>query len=184
MLKQAQVDHYRFQHQLTGKMSCGWKHETSEAGVSAWTSSDQNTPTESAATSTSDSEACGNASPFPCLRIPYTNSQGEQPEALQLSWARAGWWQQPSVPKAAGAQLPDPSEQDTEVTELCGTSVRKPGKLNRTGKRPVAAALLQQDKEDHFVSQGKCPAIRSNASKGARGEEAIRWRARKGSKAQ
>lgn len=57
MLKQAQVEHYGFQHQLTGKMSCGWKHETFGAGVSARTSSDQNTLTESTATSTSDSEA-------------------------------------------------------------------------------------------------------------------------------
>lgn len=53
MLKQAQGDHDRFQHQLTGKMSCGRKHETFGAGIS-----DQNTLTESAATSTSDSEAC------------------------------------------------------------------------------------------------------------------------------
>lgn len=52
LLKQAQGDHYRFQHQLTGKMSCGWKHETFGAGIL-----DQNTLTESAATSTSDSEA-------------------------------------------------------------------------------------------------------------------------------
>lgn len=58
MLKQAQVDHYRFQHQLTEKMSCGWKHETFGAGVSARTSSDQNTTTERAARSTSDSEMC------------------------------------------------------------------------------------------------------------------------------
>lgn len=34
MLKQAPVDHYRFQHQLTGKMSRGWKHEALGGGVS------------------------------------------------------------------------------------------------------------------------------------------------------
>lgn len=182
MLKQAQVDHYRFQHQLTGKMSCAWKHETFGAGISARTSSDQNTLTESAATSTSNSEA-----PFPCSRTPYTNSQGEQPGPIPLSWARAGWAgcvQQLSLSEAAGTQLPEPSEQDTEVTELCRTSNFKLGMSNWTGRRPVAVALLQRDKEERFVSQGKCPAIRSNASKGARGEETIRWRARKGSKAQ
>lgn len=66
MLKQAQVDHYRFQHQLKGKMSCGWKHETFGPGVSARTSSGQNTLTESAAASTSDSEACG----LPSVSLP------------------------------------------------------------------------------------------------------------------
>lgn len=59
MLKQAQVDHYRFQHQLTGKMSCAWKHEAFGAGVSKNIIRPKHTHAESAATpSTSDSEVC------------------------------------------------------------------------------------------------------------------------------
>lgn len=82
--------------------------------------------------------------------------------------------QQLSLTEAAGAEPPELPEQDTELTELCRTSDRNPGMLNQTGKRPVAVALLQQDKEEQSGSQDECPATRSNASKGARGEEAIR----------
>lgn len=132
---------------------------------------------------------CAGYSLFPCLRIPYINRQGERAARTDLIALSEGWVT--TVRAAAESHKASRGTApwavwpgDNEITEFCRPSVCKPGKLNQTGKKPVAVALQQQDKEERFVSQGKCPTIRSNASKGARGEEAIRWRARKGSKAQ
>lgn len=173
MLKQAQGDHDRFQHQLTGKMSCGRKRETFGGGIS-----DQNTL---------NWKRCnihkwfwGMLATLCFLALGHHTPIAR--ESSQDQCDGPGWGL--GATEAAGAQLPEPSEQDTEITELHRPSAHKPGKLNQTGKRLAAVALLQQDKEEQFISQGKCPTVRLDASKGARGEEAIRWRARKGSKAQ
>jgi len=62
--------------------------------------------------------------------------------------------------------------EDSKIIKLCRQSICKPGKLNQNGKRPAAAALEQQDKEEQLVSQGKCPGTRPGSHQ-MRGQERL-----------
>lgn len=177
MLKQVQVDHYRFQHQLTGKMSCGWKHEAFGAGVSKiirpkhshwkrcninkWFWGTQTTlhflasghHTTWATDSSRDQSNCpeqGLDDHSTCST--YILQRGQQYSSLSYQTRR---------------------QQDNKA------HYREPRNMNQNGKRSVAVVC-----DSRTRSHGKYPRIGSNASKAAGREEAIRWGVRKGSKAQ
>lgn len=112
---------------------------------------------------------CAGYSLFPCLRIPYINRQGERAASTDLIALSEGWVT--TVRAAAESHKASRGTApwavwpgDNEITEFCRPSVCKPGKLNRTGKKPAAVALQQQDKEERLSARanvqqsGRTPA--------------------------
>lgn len=108
---------------------------------------------------------------FPCLRIPHTiaressQDQSNSPEQGLGAHGACSSWE--SHRQQGHSSLSRTHRQQGQALASPGSGTERRG----TG---TALALPQQDKEGQFVSQGKRPAIRSNASKGARREEAIR----------